>query len=68
MLYALPTGKGIVLESDSGILNKLAKECKDPREMDGLRALYMLSICYSGCFDGVLCSRRCHIQMGTALE
>ena len=38
---------GIVSESDSGILNKLAKECKDPRERDRLRALYMLSIGYS---------------------
>ena len=38
---------GIVSESDSGILNKLAKECKDPRERDRLRALCILSIGYS---------------------
>ena len=47
MRYALPTGMGIVSVSDSGILNKLAKECKDPRERERLRALYMLSIGYS---------------------
>ena len=38
---------GIVSESDSGILNKLAKECRDPKERERLRALCILSIGYS---------------------
>ena len=38
---------GIIPVSDSGFLNKLAKECKDPWERDRLRAPYMLSIGYS---------------------
>ena len=35
---------GIVSESDSKILNRFAKESKDPLEREFLRALYVLSL------------------------
>ena len=35
---------GIVSESDSKILNRFAKESKDPLERERLRALYVLSL------------------------
>ena len=38
---------GIVSESDSKILNKLAKECREPVERERLRSLYILSMGYS---------------------
>ena len=44
MPYALTTGMGIVPELESKILNRLAKECRDPLERGHLRALYVLSI------------------------
>ncbi len=47
MPYALPTGMGIVPDSESKILNRLAKESRDPLERERLRALYALSIGYS---------------------
>ena len=47
MPYALPTGMGIVPESDSSILNRLAKESRNILERERLRALYVLSIGYS---------------------
>ncbi len=47
MPYALLIEIGIIPESDAGFLDKLAKECKDPRERDRIRGRYMLSIGYS---------------------
>ena len=47
MPYDFPTGMGIVPESDSKILNKLVKECRDPKERERLQALCILSIGYS---------------------
>ena len=38
---------GIVPNSESKILNRLAKESRDPLERERLRALYVLSIGYS---------------------
>ena len=37
----------IISETDSGILNRLAKESRDPLERERLLALYVLSIGYS---------------------
>ena len=39
---------GLVSESDSKILGKLARECRDPKERERLRALFILSIGHSG--------------------
>ncbi len=38
---------GVIPECDSGILNRLVKECRDPKEKERLRALCILSIGYS---------------------
>ena len=46
MPYGSPAEMGIVPESDSKILNKLAKECRDPKERERLRALCILGIGY----------------------
>ena len=40
----MQTGMGIVSASDSKILNRLAKESKDPLERERLRALFVLSL------------------------
>ncbi len=47
MTFNLPIGTGLIPASDSGIFNKFAKECRDQKERDRLRALYMLSIGYT---------------------
>ena len=43
MPYPLLTEMGIIPESDSGILNSLAMESRDPLKKERLRALYVLS-------------------------
>ena len=52
---SLPTGMGIVPDSESKILNRLAKESMDPLERERLRALYVLSMLFSeGSFKYIL--------------
>ncbi len=55
MPYGSPAEMGIVPDSESKILNRLAKESMDPLERERLRALYVLSMLFSeGSFKYIL--------------